>query len=77
MQRLTKEQAIVITGFTGIAACPFSDFHSEVEKRLGRPVFTHQFGDKEFFENQIKPLFRDDFLNMCYGKEQLTNGGQK
>ena len=68
MDRLTKEQSIVITGFTGILACDFSDFHAEVEARLGHPVWTHQFGDKDFAENTIKPLFKKDFLKIvCKG----------
>ena len=63
MQKLTKEQALVITGFTGITACNFGDFHADVEKRLGHPVFTHQFGDREFAK-QIEELYRADFLAM-------------
>ena len=63
MKKLTIEQAIVITGFTGITACHFSDFHGDVEKRLGHPVWTHQFGDKEFME-KIQELYRQDFMAM-------------
>ena len=63
MTKFTKEQAIVITGFTGKLACKFADFHEDVEKRMGEPVFTHQFGDEQFFE-QVKSLYRDDFLAM-------------
>ena len=64
MQKLTKEQAIVITGFTGVMACKsFSDFHGDVEKLLGRPVFTHEFGDTEF-SKLIKELYKPDFIEM-------------
>lgn len=64
MKKLTKEQALVITGFTGIMVCnSFSDFHEEVEKRMGRPVVTHEMGDKVLFD-EIKELFREDFLNL-------------
>ena len=63
MQKLTKEQAIVITGFTGFMACSFSDFHGDVEKRLGRPVFTHQFGSKEF-SKELQELYKTDFMEM-------------
>jgi len=64
MQKLTKEQAIVITGFTGIMACKsFNDFHGDVEKRLGRPVFTHEFANKELSE-EIKELYKSDFMDM-------------
>ena len=63
VQKLTKEQAIVITGFTGILACNFSDFHEDVEKRLERPVFTHEFASHELTE-EIKELYKKDFLSM-------------
>jgi hypothetical protein len=63
MTKLTKEQAIVITGYTGITACNFGDFHGDVEKRLGHPVWVHQFGDKQFME-KIQELYRADFMEM-------------
>jgi hypothetical protein len=63
MQKLTKEQAIVITGFTGKLACEFSDFHGDVERRLGRPIFTHEFGNKKFAK-EIAELYRSDFISM-------------
>ena len=64
MQKLTKEQAIVITGFTGVMACnSFSDFHEDVEKRLGRPVYTHEFANKEL-TNLVKQIYTDDFMEM-------------
>ena len=30
--------------FTEELACPFDVFHEAVEKSIGRPVFTHEFG---------------------------------
>jgi hypothetical protein len=64
MKKLSKEQAIVITGFPGVTAVSFGDFHQDVERRLGRPVFTHEFASSEF-EKEIKELYREDFLEMC------------
>ena len=59
MQQLTKEQAIILTGFTGIAMVQnTSDFHEDVERRLGRPVFTHEFADPH---GEIKEAYRADF----------------
>lgn len=66
MQKLTKEQAVVITGFTGIMSCNFSDFHADVERRMGRPVFTHEFA---FNEDEIRELYREDFLDMIDAPE--------
>lgn len=69
-QQLTKEQAIILTGFTGILCVSFSVFHEDVEKRLGRPVFTHEFGDRPFFEGEIKELYRNDFMTLVYKEEK-------
>jgi len=63
MNKLTKEQAVVITGFTGIAACNFSNFHEDVERRMGHPVWTHEFGNPEFME-KVKELYKNDFLSL-------------
>lgn len=59
MQPLTKEQAIILTGFTGVSMVKdISDFHEDVERRLGRPVFTHEFVD---CAKEIKETYRADF----------------
>ena len=63
MEKLTMGQAIVISGYTGIMACPFSKLHDDAEKRLGRPVYTHEFAGKAFTD-AVKELYRDEFLAM-------------
>lgn len=66
MQKLTKEQAIVITGYTGLLAGDvFGDFHADVEKRLGHPVWTHEMPE---FNERIKDLYEEDFLSMCWSE---------
>jgi hypothetical protein len=60
---LTKEQAIIITGYTNILCCPFAEFQEAVENRLGRPVYTHEFASKEL-QSKIKEVFRADFIKM-------------
>ncbi len=60
--KLTKEQAIIIMGFTGVTTTLFSDFREDVEKRLGRPVYTHQFPG---LSDTIKEAYRKDFIAMC------------
>ncbi len=62
--KLPKEQAIIISAFTGILICEFSDLQEDVEKRLGRPVLTHEFADGELW-NEIRALYRDDFINLA------------
>ncbi|WP_218954698.1 hypothetical protein [Acinetobacter sp. YH12098] len=63
IQKLTKEQAVIISGFTGILCGEFSDFHADVEKRLGRGVQTFEFGFKEF-SAEVKRLYEADFIEM-------------
>lgn len=63
MNKLTKEQAIVLSGFTGILMCDFSSFHEDVERRIGRPVWTHEFGSEDFTD-EIQQLYNKDFLTM-------------
>ena len=68
MTKLTKEQAIIVSAYTGFMACNFSDLHEAVEFRLGRPLWTHQFGSEELME-EIRDAFREDFLAICYKGE--------
>ena len=61
MEKLTQKQKLVLSGFTGTLCTKFSDFHEDVEKRLNRPVFTHQFPE---LEDTIQEAYREDFLSM-------------
>jgi len=63
MQKLTIEQAVVISAYTGFMACPFSAMHAEIEKRLGRSVWTHEM--PSIIDTEIRPAFKDDFISMC------------
>jgi hypothetical protein len=62
-EKLTKDQAVIISGFTGILCGEFSDFHADVEKRLGRGVQTFEFGFEEFMA-EVKKLYEADFIEM-------------
>ena len=62
--KLTKEQAIIISGYTGFLICQFSDLQNDVEKRVGRPVWTHEMGDAQFMEN-LQALYREDFIALA------------
>ena len=63
--KLTKQQAIIISAYTGITCCKFSDMHEDVEKRLGRPVYTHEFGGLTM-KDHLRNVYREDFLAICY-----------
>jgi len=63
-EMLSKYQAIVITGYTGIVMCDFSVFHADVESRFGRSVWTHEFGNEDFTE-EVKDMYKDEFMYLC------------
>jgi hypothetical protein len=62
--RLTRDQAAIIGACTGIVCGPFSDVHQCAERLLGRPVFTHEMGDEQFWQ-RVKAAARDEFLAIC------------
>ena len=67
--RLTPEQAAIIGAFTGICCGPFGELHGYVEKIMGRPVWTHEMGDKATAK-QIKEAARADFMLICAEEAQ-------
>ena len=58
---MTRREAAVITAFTGILIGSFSDFHEYAESIMGRPIWSHEFGNKAF-SAAIKEKSRSDFL---------------
>lgn len=66
---LTKEQAAIIGLFTGIACGPFGDIHKLAEQKMGRPIWTHQFANKELVE-EMKEKVREDFIKICYSEKK-------
>lgn len=68
--RHTMERwGIVMTGFTGVTCCNFGDFHHDVEKVMGRPVFTHEFPR---LKAEIKEAYRPEFLALMKPKKKGT-----
>lgn len=61
MQKLTTQQAVIISGYTGILLGSFSELHKDVEKRLGRPVWTHEFPS---LSEEIKAAYKIDFMSI-------------
>lgn len=59
--KLTQEQANIISGFTGVFCGNFDSFHADIEKRLGRPIWVHQFADSKI-QAEVKEAYRADFL---------------
>lgn len=71
MKELTLEQAVVISGYTGLLACSFDEFHKDVEERLGRPVWTHELGRQALWD-ELKEIYKSDFLALCHKQVKET-----
>jgi hypothetical protein len=60
---MTKYEAAVISAFTGVMVCEFSDMKNYIQKLTGRLMFDEEFGGEENFI-KIKELARNDFMNL-------------
>lgn len=63
MDKLTKEQCIVITGYTGVLFGQIEWFLDDAEKRLGRPILTHEMRSDEVMKS-IKKAYSNYFHNL-------------
>ena len=61
---MTREESAIISAFTGVLAGPFDAFHQYAEKIMGRPVWTHEMGDKATML-EIKEKSRADFVALA------------
>ena len=66
---MTKQEAAVMTAFTGIYIGYFSDFHAYAEGVMGTPILSHQFGDPVFMY-RLKEAARKDFIDI---NENITD----
>jgi hypothetical protein len=60
---MTKHEAAVISLVTGTLCCDFGDMQAYAEKIMERPLWTHNFGDKELVET-MQEKARPDFLEI-------------
>jgi len=60
---MTKNEAAIVSAYTGILIGEFSNMHEYVEKIMDRPVLTHEMGNKEI-ANEIKEKSKNDFISM-------------
>ena len=65
---MTKREKQVVSAYTGVLMCDFSDFHGYVEEILGRPVWTHEMALDEV-EKEIKEKSKKEFLSICEKEE--------
>ena len=67
---MNRHEAIIISAYTSYLLVPFSDVHKYIEEKMGRPVWTHEMGNPEFYE-KIRDACREDFLNI-----EITDGDE-
>lgn len=67
---MTYHEKIVVSAYTGYLMCDFSDMHEYIEKKLGRPVWTHEMADKDIQE-AIHNAVRPDFIALCGHKDEV------
>ena len=60
---MTKQEAAIVSAYTGILIGDFSDMHEYIEVLLQRPVFTHELASKQI-TNEIKEKSKNDFINI-------------
>lgn len=69
MARLSRRDAAIIGAFTGYATGPFEDIQAYADFLLGRPTWTHEFGNKEFAD-KLSELARPDFIALCADRDE-------
>lgn len=61
---MTQQERIIVSAYTGYLLCPFKLVHEYVEKKLGRPVWTHEFAFEKTWD-EIREKCRDDFIALA------------
>lgn len=61
---MTKQEKIIVSAYTGVLMCDFSDMQAYIEEKLGRPVFTHELADVSMQEVIVQAV-KGDFLAIC------------
>jgi hypothetical protein len=69
---MIKREAAIVTAYTGILIGAFSDFHQYAEEVMERPIWTHEFADKDVW-NELREKSRQDFISMKVEDEDVTN----
>lgn len=61
---MTKQERIIVSAYTGVLMCDFQCVHEYIEKKLGRPVWTHEMASYNV-QDEIKRAVKADFLALC------------
>nr|DAG46651.1 MAG TPA: hypothetical protein [Caudoviricetes sp.] len=65
---MTLNEKIIVSTYTGYLMCDFDLVHTYIEKVMGRPVWTHEIGEKSFNDELMKKV-KPDFLKICADEE--------
>ncbi len=68
---MTHREKVIVSTYTGILMCDFSDVHEYIEEILGRPVWTHEMAYKEI-QDEIKAASKSDFIAICETEDGET-----
>ena len=60
---MTLHEKVVLSAYTGILMCDFWEVHKYIEKRLGRPVWSHELASEDLLA-EIKEKAKSDFLKI-------------
>lgn len=61
---LTRREAAVISAYTGVLTGPFNDMHQYAEEIMERPVWSHEFGSKDFAD-ELARRAKPDFIALA------------
>jgi len=60
---MTKQEAAIVSAYTGYLIGEFGPMHEYIEKIIGRPVFTHELGSSEM-SDRIREAAKPDFVGI-------------
>jgi len=61
---MTYEEKLIISAYTSFIMVDFDEVHEFIEEIMGRPVFTFEMADKDFYERLRKKL-KPKFIELC------------
>ncbi len=60
---MTKDEAAIVTAYTGVLIGEFDDFSKYAEKIIGRSIMTHELASKEMWK-ELRSAARNDFIGI-------------
>lgn len=63
LRKFTRDQAVIIAGYTGAAACKHSDLREDVSSRKGKKITNAAM--KKLTRQELEELYKVDFMKLC------------